>query len=161
GHCQFMVGNERTALLCENPELALLSVCLFAWTTIERRAGSGTIIGRASNPHRGFLLQSSRTVDLQRTGNRSTNGCNSELRALRICTCSSSSDLCRRYCGSCAIATRRSGEFGPASFVGGNAGYVDDRIGCGNLQYGRWGVVVKNKLSTSIAFLLALNLSVT
>src|ERR1700730_18264850 len=47
---QFVVGNERTAFVCENLELVFLSLRFSAWTAIERCTNSGSLVGRASYP---------------------------------------------------------------------------------------------------------------
>ena len=46
---QFVVGDERTAFVRENPELVFLSLRVSAWSAIERCPNSGSLVGRASD----------------------------------------------------------------------------------------------------------------
>src|SRR6266550_4197373 len=47
---QFLVGNERTAFVCESLELVFLSLRFSARTANERCTDSGSLVGRASHP---------------------------------------------------------------------------------------------------------------
>ena len=127
-----------------------LSLRLPAGTAIERYPGSGSLVGRASYPDGGLLLQPSRTVNLQRTNQRSADRGDPELRALRIRTRRSDGNLCRRHCRTCSLASRRPREPWLTGLAGSYPGNVDDWLCRGNIQQRRRRVAVSTRLNNGL-----------